>query len=47
MAIVVGNARLLDAECQTPKQLRLANALCRYVEMALGDKAAALAAFRA
>ncbi len=31
--IVVANPKLLDAECKTPAQLRLANALCRYVEM--------------
>jgi uncharacterized protein len=31
---VVGNPRLLEPECKTPQQMRLANALCRYVEMA-------------
>jgi superfamily I DNA and/or RNA helicase len=32
VAIVVGNPRLLDAYCRTPRQVRLVNALCRYVE---------------
>ncbi len=33
-ALLVANARLFEAECQTPQQMRLANALCRYLEMA-------------
>ncbi len=38
MVIVVASPKLLDAECKTPAQLRLANALCRYVEMSgVGD----------
>jgi len=32
--IVVANARLYSPECKTPRQMRLANALCRYREMA-------------
>jgi len=32
--IVVGSPRLLEAECQSPRQMQLANALCRYREMA-------------
>lgn len=28
--------RLLDAECRTPEQLRLVNAVCRFVELASG-----------
>jgi predicted RecB family nuclease len=32
--IVVGNPRLFEAECRTPRQMQLANALCRYVELA-------------
>ncbi len=32
--VVVGNQRLLEPECRTPRQMRLANALCRYVELA-------------
>ena len=34
MVIVVGSPRLLEPECRSPRQMRLANALCRYVEMA-------------
>ena len=32
--IVVGNPRLFEPKCQTPRQMQLANALCRYREMA-------------
>jgi uncharacterized protein len=32
--ILVANPRLFAPECKTPRQMRLANALCRYVEMA-------------
>jgi uncharacterized protein len=32
--ILVASPRLLEADCQTPAQMRLANALCRYREMA-------------
>lgn len=32
--ILVASPRLLDADCQTPAQMRLANALCRYRELA-------------
>jgi hypothetical protein len=31
--IVVGSPRLLSPECRTPRQMELANALCRYSEM--------------
>jgi superfamily I DNA and/or RNA helicase len=34
MVIVVGNARVLEPECRSPRQMQLANALCRYVELA-------------
>ena len=34
MVIVVGSPRLLEPECRSPRQMQLANALCRYVEMA-------------
>jgi uncharacterized protein len=34
MVIVVGSPRVLEPECQSPRQMQLANALCRYVEMA-------------
>ena len=32
--IVVGNPRLFEPDCKTPRQMQLANALCRYREMA-------------
>jgi predicted RecB family nuclease len=32
--IVVGSPRLLEPDCRTPRQMQLANALCRYVELA-------------
>jgi predicted RecB family nuclease len=34
VVIVVGSPRLLEPECHSPRQMQLANALCRYVEMA-------------
>ena len=34
LAIVVASSRLLEIECRTPRQMRLANALCRYRELA-------------
>ena len=34
MVILVASPRLLEPECRTPRQMRLANALCRYVELA-------------
>ena len=32
--ILVANPRLFNADCKTPAQMRLANAFCRYAEMA-------------
>jgi uncharacterized protein len=32
--VVVASPRLLEPECRTPRQMQLANALCRYVELA-------------
>ena len=32
--ILVASPRLLDVDCHTPQQMRLANALCRYRELA-------------
>jgi len=32
--ILVASPRLLEPECRTPRQMRLANALCRYLELA-------------
>ena len=40
MVIVVASPQLLEAECRTPRQMQLANALCRYVELArVADRA--------
>ena len=43
--IVVGSPKLLEPDCKSPRQMQLANALCRYREMATavnerGEKAA-------
>lgn len=32
--ILVANPKLLEPECRTPRQIRLANAFCRYLELA-------------
>jgi hypothetical protein len=32
--ILIGNPRLFEPECRTPDQIRLANAFCRYLELA-------------
>jgi uncharacterized protein len=34
LVIIVASPRLLEPECSNPRQMRLANALCRYVELA-------------
>jgi uncharacterized protein len=34
LAIVVASPKLLEPECRNPRQMQLANALCRYVEFA-------------
>jgi predicted RecB family nuclease len=34
MTIIVGCPLLLEPECRSPRQMQLANALCRYVELA-------------
>ena len=34
LAIVVMSPRLVEVECRTPRQMRLANALCRFRELA-------------
>ena len=34
MVIIVASPRLLEPECHTPRQMQLANALCRYAELA-------------
>ena len=33
-AILVASPRLFEPECRTPRQMKLANALCRYRELA-------------
>lgn len=32
--VVVGNPRLFEPDCQSPRQMRLANAFCRFLEIA-------------
>lgn len=34
--VLVASPKLLEPECSTPRQVRLANAVCRYLEMARG-----------
>jgi uncharacterized protein len=34
LCILVGSPNLFEPECRTPEQMRLANAFCRYLEMA-------------
>jgi predicted RecB family nuclease len=34
VCILVGSPTLFEAECRTPRQMQLANAFCRYLEMA-------------
>jgi predicted RecB family nuclease len=34
MVIIVASPRLLEPECHTPRQMQLANALCRFAELA-------------
>lgn len=33
VSIMVGSPRLFEAECRTPRQMQLANAFCRYLEI--------------
>lgn len=40
LAILVASPRLLEARCRTIDQMRLVNALCRFVEIADGQRAA-------
>ncbi len=44
LSILVGSATLLEPECKTPRQLRLANALCRYLELSGAASEVALTA---
>jgi uncharacterized protein len=34
VSVLVGSPALFEAECRTPRQMQLANAFCRYLEMA-------------
>ncbi|MET4799185.1 TM0106 family RecB-like putative nuclease [Bradyrhizobium sp. LB11.1] len=34
LCVIVASPRLFEAECRTPRQMQLANAFCRYVELA-------------
>lgn len=39
LAVIIGSPELLKVRVHTPFQMRLANALCRFVEMAVADSA--------
>jgi len=34
VSIIVGSPQIFEAQCRTPRQIQLANAFCRYLEMA-------------
>jgi uncharacterized protein len=34
VSIIVGCSQIFEPECRTPRQMQLANAFCRYLEMA-------------
>jgi hypothetical protein len=34
MSMLVASPQLFEAECRTPRQMQLANAFCRYLEIA-------------
>ena len=34
VCVLVASPRVFEAECRTPRQMQLANAFCRYLEMA-------------
>ena len=34
LCILVGSPELFEVECRTPQQMRMANAFCRYLELA-------------
>ncbi|GAB9241370.1 TM0106 family RecB-like putative nuclease [Bradyrhizobium diazoefficiens] len=34
ICVIVGSPRLFEVECRTPRQMQLANAFCRYLELA-------------
>jgi len=35
VAVLVASLALFNVRCRTPRQIELANAICRYLEMAL------------
>jgi superfamily I DNA and/or RNA helicase len=35
ICVMVGSPAIFEAECRTPRQMQLANAFCRYLEMAV------------
>ncbi len=37
LCILVGSPNLLEPECKTPEQMKMANGLCRYMEICRGD----------
>jgi len=37
VSILVGNPQIFEAECRTPRQMKLANAFCRYLEIAMNN----------
>jgi uncharacterized protein len=37
IAILVASQNVFEAECKTPRQMQLANAFCRYLELANPD----------
>jgi uncharacterized protein len=39
LAVLVASPRLLDVACRTVEQMRMVNALCRFVERAGGEGA--------
>ena len=34
VSILIGSPQIFESECRTPRQIQLANAFCRYLEMA-------------
>jgi uncharacterized protein len=38
ISIIVSSPRLLEVDCRTPHQIQLANAFCRYIELAVSIK---------
>ena len=44
-ALVVASPELIEVQCRTPRQMRLANALCRFVEVARDEERASRLVF--